>query len=956
MMEWKKQIFLIGLGLLMWLSALGLSEETPRPFAADLKAAVFSEASYQSVFFGSLHWKQKGKALKVNPQAQLELVRSGKTEERILLDLDADGAFVVEVVPGSCEIRAVFCEGRWYRLSHAFTVEKGVVCYIGDMVLERKTEQPDHYEYQFKIDTEMNRKKFNQTGSAWSKVIRLMPKELKTQDGQMNLWVPRLAPGLQDIKREEKNLVKAAEQGDAVTVDEFIAVRKGLDSPDSNQRTPLMAALQAQKGDMALKLLSAGAALNQKDKDGWTPLMFALGFSMPDFAKTLIERGVDLTGASISGWTPLHLAARYNQSENARLLLEKGVELNAKTNKGVTALSLTLQYGDEDLALDMLDRGAEINLVETDGWTPLMTALRYEKPRAAKRMLSEGADFTRANQDGWTALMMAIRRNQTELVLDLINRGADGACSDKDGLTPLYLVARYGSMEMLNALLAKKVPVNPLTQEGWTPLHHALRDERGEIALALMANGADLTVKTVSGWTPLHLALRNKQPEAAKRLILKGAGLGDLMPDGWNPLMLALRYDQAENARLLIERKAGIHDKNKDGWSPLMHALRYDQAQNARMLIEKGVDPNSSIPNGWTALHFAIEYGQPENARLLIAKGASKTTMNPDGKTAAELAQAKGYAELVRLLGGISDSPKPAQSAMTAPQAAPQGKPVQGAAWLPGLMGQFVPQRVGATVLSAQVCGPHESLCSAQIEVPGSKKNALEGFKQDLVAAGWRLDQAFGAPTENGSLKSPDLWGILNVIKGPFNITMLFLSDRKTGGKTQVDINLMNRTPGADIAAFVKQIPRVLLSPSVPKERFVSSDWAVTLKEASWCGQEIEKDFGPGMTKYTYRVQGEGLMLLKLKVHLEALDKKPIKDRFIKINPRLRDKEGNLYAPVLAGTSTGDYFNLSQGGAQSALVPMQPESDMDWVFSVPTTKILDALIWPGLETIIFPER
>jgi hypothetical protein len=110
------------------------------------------------------------------------------------------------------------------------------------------------------------------------------------------------------------------------------------------------------------------------------------------------------------------------------------------------------------------------------------------------------------------------------------------------------------------------------------------------------------------------------------------------------------------------------------------------------------------------------------------------------------------------------------------------------------------------------------------------------------------------------------------------------------------------------------------------------------------------------MTKYTYRVQGEGLMLLKLKVHLEALDKKPIKDRFIKINPRLRDKEGNLYAPVLAGTSTGDYFNLSQGGAQSALVPMQPESDMDWVFSVPTTKILDALIWPGLETIIFPER
>lgn len=954
-MEWKKWILLIGIGFMMLLSVPGLSEEQQTPFAAELREGVFGHASYQSVIFGSLHWKQKGKALKINPRTQLELVRSGKSEERVMLDLGTDGVFVVQVAPGNCEIRAVFSDGRWYRLGHTFAIEKGVVCYIGDIVLDRKAEQTDFYEYQYRIDAELNRKKFNQADSAWSKAIRLIPNVLKTQDGQMNLWVPRISPGLQDSKREQKNLVKAAEQGDMATVGDFIAAAKGIDAADQDQRTPLMAALQAQKTDIAKRLLAAGASLEMKDKDAWTPLMFALGFSMPDFARTLIERGVDVNCVSLTGWAPLHLAARYNQSENVRLLLSKGADLKAKTNKGVTALSLALQYGEEALALELLDKGADINTSESDGWTPLMTALRYGKPAAARRMLIEGAEFARANQDGWTPLMFAIRNDQSDLALDLLNKGADGACSDKDGLTPLYLAARYGSMELLNTLLARKVPLNPLTKEGWTPLHQALRDERSEVALTLIDKGANLTGKTMSGWNPLHLALRNNQSEAAKRLILKGAGLAELMPDGWNPLMLALRYNQAENARLLIERKAGMHDKNKDGWSPLMHALRYDQAQNARMLIEKGVDPNSSIPNGWTALHFAIEYGQPENARLLIARGADKKAFNPDGKSPAELAQAKGYAELVRLLGGVAEVPKAPPSALVASASASVVKPVEDA-WLPGLMGQFVPRMAGVTVLSAQDCGPRTSLCSAQIQVPGTRKNALERFKQELVSAGWRLDQAFGAPREDGSLKSPDLWGILNVIKGPFNITMLFLSNRKTGEKTVVDINLMNRNPAADIAEFVKQIPRVLVTPAVPKERFVSSEWALTLKSASWCGQVIEKDFGPGISKYTYRAQGEGVILLKLQLRLEALDKKPIKDRFMKIDVRLRDKQGNLHKPVLAGTSSGDYFNLTQGGSQSALVPMQPESDMDWVFSLPIGTNVEALIWPGLDDVTFPDR
>ena len=396
-----------------------------------------------------------------------------------------------------------------------------------------------------------------------------------------------------------------------------------------------------------------------------------------------------------------------------------------------------------------------------------------------------------------------------------------------------------------------------------------------------------------------------------------------------------------------------MNSRNKDGWSPLMHALRYDQAQNASLLIAKGADPKTALPNGWTALHFAIEYGQPENARQLIAKGALKDVRTPEGKSPLDLAKAKGYGEIVRLLGGSVDLPAPASETVLSPKV-----PVRrdGDSWIPGFLGQIIPPRPGAKVLSSDNCRDTSTMCSVRLELPGTKADALSAFKRDLMAQGWQLDKAIGSPAENGSLGTADLWGLLNVTRNTNNITILFLSDRKTAGKTQVDITFIRRSSAADMAAFVKQIPRVIINPTLPKERFETPGWAFTLKTANWCGSTIEKEMGFGAPKYTYTAQGEGMDLLKIQIHLEARDQKAIKERFMKIAIRLRDKQGNLYSPVLAGTSTGDYFNLSQGGRQSALVPMQPQSDMDWVFALPRGTLVEALLWPDLDAISLMAR
>lgn len=529
----KYCLFLIVVLLLGALEAPA-DENSKAPFAAALLRDNFGHESYQSVIFGSLGWSLKGRRMKTQPSFLLSFVRPGEKPETVHIEPDSGGNFVLQVIPGECELQSVFSEGRWYRLGHVFSVDEGSVTYLGQLSVDCTADTLDYYEYRFSIDTALNQRVFNRPGSAWMTAIGRIPAKLKNAEAKMNIRVPNITSGILTLNREEKSLVKAAENGDMRTIEAFLAAKRPLDEPDKTQKTPLMAALQAKKTSIARRLLDSGAALELKDKDGWTPLMFALGFTETELALEIMDAGAELGSVSNTGWTPLHLAARYNQSEPAKRLLEKSADLQAKTNRGATPLSLALQYADEEMALSFLDHGAEGNAVESDGWTPLMTALRYGKPNAARRIIAAGADIQRVNNDGWNAFLIAIRNDQSPIALELIGKGADTAMANKDGLTPLYLAAKYGSMDLIEAILAKKVTLDPVTQDGWTPLHQALNAKRGDVAQLLIGKGADISKKTMNGWSPLHIALRNGLAEVSRLLIQKNIGLHEALPDGWS--------------------------------------------------------------------------------------------------------------------------------------------------------------------------------------------------------------------------------------------------------------------------------------------------------------------------------------------------------------------------------------------------------------------------------------
>ncbi|EFJ49193.1 hypothetical protein VOLCADRAFT_120788 [Volvox carteri f. nagariensis] len=107
---------------------------------------------------------------------------------------------------------------------------------------------------------------------------------------------------------EINNIRDAARWGDEEAVEDFIAIGKDINEPDTQGRTALHYAVAYDHAVIAKMLLDEGANVEARDSMNNTPLHYACGYGRAPLARLLLKAGANKGVQNNTGKTPLELA------------------------------------------------------------------------------------------------------------------------------------------------------------------------------------------------------------------------------------------------------------------------------------------------------------------------------------------------------------------------------------------------------------------------------------------------------------------------------------------------------------------------------------------------------------------------------------------------------------------------------------------------------------------------
>ena len=379
--------------------------------------------------------------------------------------------------------------------------------------------------------------------------------------------------------------------------------------------------------------------LTVKDTNGKTILHHALRKGDGNLACKLLRAGADPTEKDHSGITPLTLKSDSISTKNRTLLHH-----------------LCCEEGNFDFIVKILKVGADITAKDDNGYTPLVLALRYINDTEASRILLAFCDVQHDEirlSDCFnltllphSALHIATEYNKATCVELLIAKGADLLADNSNGKNPLHIACIKGYSNLVGYLLTdKSIEVKDIT--GSTPLHYACKYGHIECVrkiIRVMENDhlkALFQMTDLEGITPLEGS--NSQGET---ILHHTCAAHDL------PLVQdLLRYGACPNAQ-----------DNAD-LTPLMTALKVNQTFDSEKLLQitktftnlvssdsVSWDPHIKDRRGWTVLHYAAKYEDVSIAYALLVAGCDTFMEDIQGRTFSNLMPKKSLQLLSKQL------------------------------------------------------------------------------------------------------------------------------------------------------------------------------------------------------------------------------------------------------------------------------------------------------------------
>ena len=321
----------------------------------------------------------------------------------------------------------------------------------------------------------------------------------------------------------------------------------GADPMIENNEGKTAIALAEENGmEAALETLQEAVAVandpNTPDSDGRTPLQAALEDGNVDDIKSLLRRGADANTPGSDGRTPLLLAVEeFLPVEALRALVEAGADPAAQSSgrRKYTALHKAVAHSPEAIEA-LLERGADVNVLDGSGSTPLFWASNYEAspPHSGARedvvlaLLLRDADPNIAGRGERYPLMVMVRSGMPpEVLRAAVAAGAKADVWDRGRVAPLHMGARR-SAAVVEALLSDYAQVDITDGAGATPLMWAMDSSaefesgtRLDVVRLLLERGADPNFSDRRGKTVMRLAAEAEVGEEVLDALAQAGGI-----------------------------------------------------------------------------------------------------------------------------------------------------------------------------------------------------------------------------------------------------------------------------------------------------------------------------------------------------------------------------------------------------------------------------------------------
>ncbi|MFC1883665.1 tetratricopeptide repeat protein [Thermodesulfobacteriota bacterium] len=133
-------------------------------------------------------------------------------------------------------------------------------------------------------------------------------------------------------------------------------------------------------------------------------------------------------------------------------------------------------------------------------------------------------------------------------------------------------------------------------------------------------------------------------------------------------------------------------------------------------------------------------------------------------------------------------------------------------------------------------------------------------------------------------------------------------------------------------------------------ESRVNDEWKIKVEYVKYEGTRVEIK-NEGFKTIIFGDAVPGFQLVRVRVHLERLDGKPIRDSFLNIPVTIKASDGKYHSPAAARNPHGEFYNYVKGGKQNILIPLTEKSEFDYVFLIPASVKAEGFNWPNMRAV-----